>query len=418
MASMHRSLYVASGMRRTVTPLWRLRPSHPRGRDTRAVLSVPGGILGSMQRIDGHLVLSPTDLTKHVACAHITTLDLEALDAAAAEVAARGCRDRRRRLPQPRLRQGPRARARLPRPPRGRGPRRRGHRGARARAVPRPRLRRSRRCGAASTSSTRRRSSTATGSGSPTSSCASTETAATCGPWRYDIADTKLARRLKVPALLQMATYAARLETLQGVAAAVADRRHRRPASRTRGVSSTSRPTRAVAGPSCSTRSPARARPSRPGSSTAGSAGGRSAARRSGWTATTSIQVAGMRADHRAALIDLGIPTLRSLAAVERGAAGAGAVDRDPTSAAPAGPAPARRARDRLRRSYEPARPAQPGARACRCCPSPTRATSTSTSRATRGPRAARAASTSPASGPGRASSSSSGRTTSPRRGA
>ncbi|HET8595769.1 MAG TPA: TM0106 family RecB-like putative nuclease, partial [Intrasporangium sp.] len=37
------------------------------------------------------------------------------------------------------------------------------------------------------------------------------------GEWRYDIADTKLARRLKVPALLQMATYAARLETLQGV---------------------------------------------------------------------------------------------------------------------------------------------------------------------------------------------------------
>ncbi|MGB3186721.1 MAG: TM0106 family RecB-like putative nuclease [Ornithinimicrobium sp.] len=37
------------------------------------------------------------------------------------------------------------------------------------------------------------------------------------GPWSYDIADTKLARRLKVPALLQMATYAVRLEELQGV---------------------------------------------------------------------------------------------------------------------------------------------------------------------------------------------------------
>ncbi len=37
------------------------------------------------------------------------------------------------------------------------------------------------------------------------------------GPWSYDIADTKLARRLKVPALLQMATYAVRLEQLQGV---------------------------------------------------------------------------------------------------------------------------------------------------------------------------------------------------------
>ncbi|MGB7449339.1 MAG: TM0106 family RecB-like putative nuclease, partial [Ornithinimicrobium sp.] len=35
------------------------------------------------------------------------------------------------------------------------------------------------------------------------------------GGWSYDIADTKLARRLKVPALLQMATYAVRLEQLQ-----------------------------------------------------------------------------------------------------------------------------------------------------------------------------------------------------------
>ena len=37
------------------------------------------------------------------------------------------------------------------------------------------------------------------------------------GAWSYDIADTKLARRLKVPALLQMATYAERLTVLQGV---------------------------------------------------------------------------------------------------------------------------------------------------------------------------------------------------------
>lgn len=37
------------------------------------------------------------------------------------------------------------------------------------------------------------------------------------GPWSYEIADTKLARRLKVPALLQMATYAERLAVLQGV---------------------------------------------------------------------------------------------------------------------------------------------------------------------------------------------------------
>ncbi len=38
------------------------------------------------------------------------------------------------------------------------------------------------------------------------------------GDWSYDIADTKLARRLKVPALLPMATYALRVTELQGIA--------------------------------------------------------------------------------------------------------------------------------------------------------------------------------------------------------
>ena len=33
-----------------------------------------------MRRVDGRLVLSATDLTKHVACAHVTTLDLGDLD--------------------------------------------------------------------------------------------------------------------------------------------------------------------------------------------------------------------------------------------------------------------------------------------------------------------------------------------------
>src|SRR5512141_1120395 len=42
-----------------------------------------------MQRIDGRVVLSPTDLTKHVACAHITTLDLQALESPAASLGAK-----------------------------------------------------------------------------------------------------------------------------------------------------------------------------------------------------------------------------------------------------------------------------------------------------------------------------------------
>ncbi len=38
----------------------------------------------------------------------------------------------------------------------------------------------------------------------------------TLGDWSYDVADTKLARRLKVPALLQMATYGEHLRRIQG----------------------------------------------------------------------------------------------------------------------------------------------------------------------------------------------------------
>ena len=34
-----------------------------------------------MQRVDSQLILSPTDLTKHLACPHVTALDLAALDA-------------------------------------------------------------------------------------------------------------------------------------------------------------------------------------------------------------------------------------------------------------------------------------------------------------------------------------------------
>lgn len=43
------------------------------------------------------------------------------------------------------------------------------------------------------------------------------EPRSTYGDWAYDIVDTKLARHLSAAALLQLATYAARLHTLQGV---------------------------------------------------------------------------------------------------------------------------------------------------------------------------------------------------------
>jgi predicted RecB family nuclease len=42
------------------------------------------------------------------------------------------------------------------------------------------------------------------------------ETPSLFGDWSYEIADTKLARKLKVAALLQVATYAERLTVLQG----------------------------------------------------------------------------------------------------------------------------------------------------------------------------------------------------------
>nr|WP_281371873.1 TM0106 family RecB-like putative nuclease [Modestobacter versicolor] len=44
-----------------------------------------------------------------------------------------------------------------------------------------------------------------------------TDRASDLGPWAYDVADTKLARRIKVPALLQMALYGDLLAGLQGV---------------------------------------------------------------------------------------------------------------------------------------------------------------------------------------------------------
>src|SRR3954469_6229648 len=165
-----------------------------------------------MQRIDGHLVLSPTDLTKHVACAHITTLDLQALDArdggrgsraSGADdslnlVFAKGLEHEKdfleRILAEGRVVEDIAAL---------------GLRGVEAEAATIEAMRR----------------------GVDVVYQASfydghwvgladfllrVDEPSDLGPWRYDIADTKLARRLKVPALLQMAVYAERLEVLQG----------------------------------------------------------------------------------------------------------------------------------------------------------------------------------------------------------
>ena len=163
-----------------------------------------------MQRVDGRIVLSPTDLTKHVACPHITTLDLQWLsdergerrpqgaDDALKLVFAKGISHERDYLAQLR------------------------ERGLSVTEIDdRDRVR----AEAATLEAMR--------SGVDVIYQATLfdgvwvghadfllrrDVPSDLGAWSYDIADTKLARRLKVPALLQMAMYAERLTDLQGVA--------------------------------------------------------------------------------------------------------------------------------------------------------------------------------------------------------
>jgi uncharacterized protein len=262
-----------------------------------------------MQRIDGHLVLSPTDLTKHVACAHITTLDLEALESGAApEVAAddslnlvfaKGLEHERAYLAALRAE--------------GRRVEDIAGLGLRGRAAEEATLDAMRRGVDVVYQATffdghwvgladfLLRVDLADGQQS------------LLGPWRYDIADTKLARRLKVPALLQMATYAARLETLQGVPPQwltvvtgdgelhpwrlvdVAPYARRRRAELLDAIDNP-HPTEAARVQHC------------------GQCRWKERCAKEWLDRDDLIQVAGMRSDHRAALIDLGIPTLRALA--------------------------------------------------------------------------------------------------------
>ena len=172
-------------------------------------LSVAADILADMQRIDGRLVLSPTDLTKHVACPHITTLDLRALDSGEARTAvtddtlnlvfAMGLAHERDYLDSLRAQ------------------------GLVVEDIAALGL--GRQAAEAATHDAMRRGVDvvyqATFFDGHWAGLADfllkTDRQSDLGPWSYDIADTKLARRLKVPALLQMATYAARLATLQGV---------------------------------------------------------------------------------------------------------------------------------------------------------------------------------------------------------
>ncbi len=275
-------------------------------------LSVADGILGRMQRIDGHLVLSPTDLTKHVACAHITTLDLAALDAAEPRgtrpsgtddslnlVFTKGLEHERayldRLVAEGRVVEDIAAL---------------GLRGVAAEAATVDAMRRGVDVVYQATfydghwvglADFLLRVDLPEGESSD------------LGPWRYDIADTKLARRLKVPALLQMATYAARLETLQGVPpqwlTVVTGDTEAHP-WRLVDVAPYARRRRAelldaIANPRDTESSRVQH---------CGQCRWKERCAQEWLDRDDLIQVAGMRADHRAALIDLGIPTLRELA--------------------------------------------------------------------------------------------------------
>ena len=166
-----------------------------------------------MQRIDGQLVLSPTDLTKHLACPHVTTLDLADTDfggpadggAKTADdslnlIFSKGTEHERAYLQ--RLRDS----------------------GLMVTEIPT-------RFDVAGRIEAEQETLAAMRTGVDVIYQATfydghwggqadfllrTSRPSNLGGWSYDIADTKLARRLKVPALLQMATYAERLAQLQG----------------------------------------------------------------------------------------------------------------------------------------------------------------------------------------------------------
>ncbi len=164
-----------------------------------------------MQRVGGQLILSATDLTKHVACPHITTLDLAALDMPSSELGSTEPDDALNLI------------------------------FARGLAHEHDYLESLRAEGLniveiSSDGASKREAEEATLEAMRAGADVVYQATLFDGAWigyadflvkrsrpsalgehSYDIADTKLARRLKVPALLQMATYAERLTQLQGV---------------------------------------------------------------------------------------------------------------------------------------------------------------------------------------------------------
>ncbi len=162
-----------------------------------------------MQRIGDEIVLSPTDLTKHLGCAHITTLDLARLDGHGTPAAPDDALELVFRLGM-------------------------AHEQAYLQSLKDAGLRvveittaydlDGRRAAEAATLEAMRAGVDVVYQGTlfdgrwggQADFLLRVAEPSDLGDWSYEIADTKLARKLKVAALLQLATYAERLAVLQG----------------------------------------------------------------------------------------------------------------------------------------------------------------------------------------------------------
>ena len=164
-----------------------------------------------MQRIGNELVLSPTDLTKHLGCPHITTLDLLQLDGLAQPGAAEDALELIFKLGlahEDTYLHSLRARGLAVTSIEAATP-----------GVSRAERERETVAAMQSGVDVVYQGTFFDGAwGGQADFLLKVERPSALGPWSYDIADTKLARKLKVPALIQMAAYAERLAVLQGVA--------------------------------------------------------------------------------------------------------------------------------------------------------------------------------------------------------
>jgi predicted RecB family nuclease len=160
-------------------------------------------------RVDGRLVLSPSDLTRHQECTHLTALNLQVADALL-DPPAEGASDQTVLIADLGLAHEVRYLESLE--AEGRTVVRLSGRAGGARAADRATLDAMR-----SGADVIYQATLFDGTwGGQADFLLRTSTPSDLGEWSYEVADAKLARRITVSALLQMATYADRLAVLQG----------------------------------------------------------------------------------------------------------------------------------------------------------------------------------------------------------